>query len=101
MVIPLAPTTKEGLQAGIIAREGARDKKNLGDSQNMLTPAWMRGSIPPSEQTEHGRCATTALRTSRYDNLVQGSKTTAVPFVTVPLLRLYYDAASAMPDYYI
>jgi hypothetical protein len=78
LVIPLAPATKEGLQAGIIAKEGARRKSN----RVVLTLAWMRRSIPPAMQTDHGRRDATVVRKSEYDNLVQGSESAAVPFVT-------------------
>ena len=78
MVIPFAKGTKEGLQAGIIAREGARDKSN----QIVLTRARWRKSIPPAMQTDHGRRDATVARASRYRILAQGRETAAVPFVS-------------------
>ena len=62
MVIPFALTTKEGLQAGIIAREGARGKRN----RFVLTLARMRRSIRHFGPTEHGWPRAPVLPTSRY-----------------------------------
>ncbi len=70
MVIPLAPATKEGLQAGIIAREGARCKLN----RIVLTLARTRRSAPPSGPTEHGRPRDTALRTTRSATALTAQK---------------------------